>query len=72
MAPRKQVKKGVYLKAKFTYKKISKNLKLFDRGHSFSTNTKFSKKLTFLTRTCAYHELRSVTFSENFACVLNE
>ena len=46
-------------------------------GHSFSTYGKFSKeKKTFLThwktRRCAYQWVRNVTFSENFAYVLNE
>ena len=46
------------------------------RGHPFSTYTKFSEKLIFLTplirtRTCTYQGVRNVTFSENFAYVLN-
>ena len=36
---------------------------ILSRDHSFSTYAKFSKKLTFLT---------NVSFSENFAYVLNE
>ena len=32
----------------------------------------FSEKLKFLTRTCAYQGVRNVSFSENFAFVLNE
>ena len=48
------------------------------RNHSFSTYAKFSEKLTFLTpwypmlRTCACQGVRNVSFSENFAYVLNE
>ena len=48
------------------------------RGHSFSTNAKVSKKLTFLTpwyahvATCAYRGLRNVSFSKKFAYVRNE
>ena len=47
------------------------------RGRSFSTYGKISEKLTFLTpliRTpmCAYQRVRNVSFSENFAYVLNE
>ena len=45
------------------------------RNHPFSTHAKFCEKLTFFTslkhtRTCAYQEVRSVSFSQNFACVL--
>ena len=50
---------------------------MFARNHSFSTYEKFSEKLTFLnplirTRTCAYQRVRNVSFSENFAYILNE
>ena len=38
--------------------------------HSFLTYAKFSEKLTFFT--CAYQGVRNVSFSENFACLLNE
>ena len=44
------------------------------RNHLFSPYTKFSAKLTFFTPwscTCTYLEVRNVTFSENFAYVLN-
>ena len=46
------------------------------RGHPLSTYIKFSEKLTFLTPwyahvRCAYQEVKSVSFSENFAYVLN-
>ena len=46
------------------------------RDHLFSTNAKFFEKLTFLnplirTRSCAYQGVRKVSFSENFAYVLN-
>ena len=42
--------------------------------HSFCTFAKFSEKLTFLNllRTCAYQGVRNVSFSEDFADVLNE
>ena len=45
------------------------------RDHPFSTYAKFSEKLTFLTplirtRMCAYQDV-NVSFSENFAYVLN-
>ena len=46
--------------------------------HSFSTFAKFSEKLIVLTpwyirtRTCAYQRVRNISFSENFAYVLNE
>ena len=46
-------------------------------GRPFSKYAKFSEKLTFLTpcfaheRTCAYQGVRIVSFSENFAYVLN-
>ena len=45
-----------------------------NRDHQFSTYTKFSEKLTFLTllirtRTCAYHGVGNVSFSENFVYV---
>ena len=45
--------------------------------HSFNTYGKFSEKRTFLTPwyahvcTCAYHGVKNVSFSENFAYVLN-
>ena len=44
------------------------------RDHLFSTYTKFFEKLTFLTpiRTCAYQAVRNVSFTKNFANVLNE
>ena len=46
------------------------------RVHPFSTYTKFSEKLTFLTPWYAHirvriREVRNVSFSENFAYVLN-
>ena len=45
----------------------------FEREHLFSTYAKFSEKLIFLNpRTCAYQGVRNVSFSENFAYVLNE
>ena len=47
-------------------------MKASKRGHSFSTCTRFSKKVTFLIpliRTCS---VRNVSFSESFAHVLNE
>ena len=46
--------------------------------HSFSALAKFSEKLIFLTpwyahtHTCAYQGVRNVSFSKNFANVLNE
>ena len=45
--------------------------------HSCSTYAKLSEKLLFLTplirtHTCAYQEVRNISFSENFPCVLNE
>ena len=39
-------------------------------GHPLSTNAKFSEKLTFLTRTCAYQGGRNVSFSENLCTYL--
>ena len=50
---------------------------IFIRDHSFSTYAKFPEKLRFcfhliLTRTCVYPEVRNVSFSENFAYILNE
>ena len=49
------------------------------RDHPFSTSAKFFEKLTFLyllirirTRTCAYQEVKNVSFSRNFAYVLSE
>ena len=39
--------------------------------YPFSTYAKFSEKLTFLTPWCAYQGVRNVSFSENFAYVLN-
>ena len=46
--------------------------KLCIRDHSFSTYAKFSEKLTFLdVRTRAHQEV-NVSFSENFAYILNE
>ena len=60
---------------------ISKNLNSSRMGkwltaHLLSTYAKFSEKLTFLTplistHTCAYRGVRNVSFSENFAYVLN-
>ena len=46
-------------------------------GHSFSTYGKFPKKQNTSyplkdTLRCAYQWVRNVTFSENFAYVLNE
>ena len=41
----------------------------------FSTFAKFAEKLLFLTpdtRTCAYQRVRSVSFSENLANLLNK
>ena len=37
------------------------------RHHSFSTYAKYFEKLKFLTPLCAYHWVRNVSFSENFA-----
>ena len=42
-----------------------KFLSQWNRGHSLSTYA------TFSTRTCAYQGVRDVSFSENFAYVLN-
>ena len=45
------------------------------RDHSFTTFAKFSEKLTFRTIWYAhgvYQGLRNVTFSDNFANVINE
>ena len=55
-------------------------MNIFSRGnHSFTTYAKFLEKLTFLisyllihTRSCAYQGIRNVTFTENFAYILNE
>ena len=48
----------------------------FANDHSSITFAKFSVKLTFLTpwctRSCAYQGVRNVSFSENFANVMNE
>ena len=46
---------------------------LIIRVYPFSTYVKFSEKLTFLTPwyACAYQGVRNVSFSENFAYVLN-
>ena len=47
-------------------------------GHSFSTYSTFSEKLTSITSwyayvlTCAYQGVRNVSFVENFAYILNE
>ena len=45
-------------------------------GHSFSTYTKFSEKphsySLIRTRTCGDQVVRNISFSENFAYVLNE
>ena len=38
------------------------------RGHSFNTYAKFSEKLTYA---CAYQGVRNVSFSENFAYLIN-
>ena len=43
----------------------------------FRNETNFSEKIPISyplihTRTCAYQEVKNVSFSENFACVLNE
>ena len=47
--------------------------KVLNVHHTFSTYAKFSEKLTFpTTRTCAYQEVRNVSFSENFVYALNE
>ena len=43
--------------------------------HSLSTYAKFSEKLTYpliRTCTCAFQEVRNISFSENFAYVINE
>ena len=40
------------------------------RDHPFSTCATFSKKLTFLTRRCPHHGVRNISFSENFAQIL--
>ena len=45
-------------------------ISILERGHSFSTYAKFFEKLTFL-RTGTYQGVRNVSFSENFAQVLN-
>ena len=37
------------------------------RHHSFSTYAKYFEKLKSLTPLCAYHWVRNVSFSENFA-----
>ena len=43
------------------------------KDYSFSTYAKYSEKLIFLTPSyCAYQGVRNVSFSENFAHVLNE
>ena len=42
------------------------------KDHSFTTCAKFSEKLLFLTRPRANQEVTNVSFSENFAYVLNE
>ena len=59
-----------------SYKELTNNIYQL-RGYSFSTYSKFSKKLTFLTLFYAYvlvrkMGVRNVNFSENFAYVLNE
>ena len=56
---------------------IGKDFNFDDCDHSFSKFAKFSEKPTFLTplirtRTDAYQGLRNISFSENFANVLNE
>ena len=50
---------------------------VLNKDHLFSMFAKFSEKLTFLyplihTRTCAYQGVRNVSFSENFANVIDE
>ena len=44
-----------------------------NRGHSFSTYTKFFENYYPLIRTrmCAYQKVRNVSFSKNFVYVLN-
>ena len=49
----------------------------FIAGHSFNTYAEFSEKnnisyTLIRTCTCAYQEVRNVSFSENFAYGLNE
>ena len=47
----------------------------YNRDHSLCTNAGFSEKLTFTlipSRTYGYQWVRNVSFSENFAYLLNE
>ena len=68
----------MYYSCKSSHLENSYELSDLRRDHSFSTYGKCSEKLTFLTpwyadvRTCAYQEVRNVSFSEDFAYVLNE
>ena len=41
------------------------------RDHLFNKYAKFTEKLAFLTPWCAYQGVINVSFSENFAYVLN-
>ena len=50
--------------------KTDSKLNILNGDHSFRTYVKFSEKLTLLT--CAYQGVRNVSFSENFAYVLNQ
>ena len=57
--------------------KVSKRVRASLWDHSFSTFAKFSQRTNISypllrTRTCANQGLRNVSFSENFANVLNE
>ena len=75
--PRRERSSGVI---KITFEHTQENYLFFcivnfNRGHLFSTYSKFSeKKLLFLTSwyARAYQKVRNVSFSENFAYVLNE
>ena len=63
-----------------THKYTKARTRKYTWGHSFSTIAKLSEKLTFLTPdthtlrtpTCAYQGVRNVSFSDNFAYLLNE
>ena len=55
------------------YLNLLPRIEFFIRRHPLSTYAKFSEKLTFLNLwdTCAHQGVRNVSFSENFAYVLN-
>ena len=53
------------------FRMFESNLFYLVRGHSFSTYTKLRKTNSLIHRR-RYQELRNVSFSENFAYVLNE